>query len=324
MDITNWPVVWANYVSIAGFIFLGVLVWLIPKRLIFSGAKSNARWRDVRWWASALILLQLVIYATFAPPAAAETRLYIFDCGTLYLDDVSAFGLSNEETDARVMSVPCYMVEHGGKRLLWDGGLPLSLVGDSRQTLPTGLQTFYPRSLLDQLAMLNLQPEDFDYIAFSHFHFDHIGAANAFADAHLLIQEAEYQAAFVDHEKYPVFDASLYAALTDSPRTLLQGDHDVFGDGVVTLVSAPGHTPGHQVLLVRLPEYGPVLLSGDLYHFSETRSLRRTPVFNTDAEETLRSMDKVEALIAATGATLWIEHVKAQTDALKAAPDYYR
>ena len=100
-------------------------------------------------------------------------------------------------------------------------------------------------------------------------------------------------------------------------------DTEVFGDGTVVLVSAPGHTPGHQVLLLRLANTGPLLLSGDLYHFAESRALRRAPTFNHDAEQTFASMDKVEALIAAEGATLWIEHEMALAETLDLAPAFY-
>jgi glyoxylase-like metal-dependent hydrolase (beta-lactamase superfamily II) len=153
-------------------------------------------------------------------------------------------------------------------------------------------------------------------------HWDHVGAANLFTDSTLLIQDAEYQAAFVDQNNQ-LFDPSLYLDLADSERRILNGDYDVFGDGSVMIISAPGHTPGHQVLLVELENTGPVLLSGDLYHFRKSRELRRVPLFNTDAEETLRSMDKIEALLKAEQATLWIEHDQALADTLKKAPEYY-
>jgi glyoxylase-like metal-dependent hydrolase (beta-lactamase superfamily II) len=97
----------------------------------------------------------------------------------------------------------------------------------------------------------------------------------------------------------------------------------VFGDGSVTIVSAPGHTPGHQMLLIELAKTGPVMLSGDLYHFRESRLLRRVPKFNYDAATSLRSIDAVEALLEKTHATLWIEHDKALADTLRKAPEFY-
>ncbi len=65
MDFTSLPVAWANYLSIAGFAFLGVLVWLIPKRLIYTDAPDHTRWRDIRLWATVLITMQLILYALF-------------------------------------------------------------------------------------------------------------------------------------------------------------------------------------------------------------------------------------------------------------------
>lgn len=65
MDLSTLPVAWANYISIAGFLFLGVLVWLIPQRLIYAEAENQSRWRDIRIWASVLITLQLALYTIF-------------------------------------------------------------------------------------------------------------------------------------------------------------------------------------------------------------------------------------------------------------------
>jgi hypothetical protein len=65
------------------------------------------------------------------------------------------------------------------------------------------------------------------------------------------------------------------------------------------------------------------VLSGDLYHFQMSRKLRRAPAFNTDAQQTLRSMDKVEALLESEGAKLWIEHEMALAESLNMAPAYY-
>ena len=60
------PVVWANYISIVGFIFLGILVWAIPKRLIYTDASDQAKWRDIRVWATVLISFQVILYLVFA------------------------------------------------------------------------------------------------------------------------------------------------------------------------------------------------------------------------------------------------------------------
>ncbi len=90
--------------------------------------------------------------------------------------------------------------------------------------------------------------------------------------------------------------------MSHNPTEILDGNHDVFDDGSVRILSAPGHTPGHQSLLVRLPETGPVVLSGDVAHFHENFSHRRVPSFNADHAQSLRSMDRIDAVIRAAGA----------------------
>ncbi len=219
------------------------------------------------------------------------------------------------------MFVPCYLVTHENGRLLWDGGLPLA-VAEAGEPVPVGAGSMvYERSIVAQLADMQLRPSDIEYVAFSHLHFDHAGAANAFTRSHVLMQQTEWDGAFGSDAAY--VDTSLFEGLRDARRTMLNGDHDVFGDGSVRIIYAPGHTPGHQVLLVDLDNTGPVLLSGDLYHFQENRSLKRAPHFNFDQAMTLASMERVESVLAQTGATLWIEHDQALADTLKKAPAYY-
>ncbi len=255
--------------------------------------------------------------------STADVKLYVFDCGRISFDDVSMFSLSNEETDVRQLFVPCYLIEHNAGRLLWDAGLPLDIVGQGKVEVRPGAAMWYDASLLDQMAAMGLAPSDVDFAAFSHMHYDHVGAANAFKGSTILIQESEYVAAFERADDNAFFNPALYADLNDAERVILNGDHDVFGDGSVKIISAPGHTPGHQTLLLELDNFGPLMLSGDLYHFEASRAMRRVPEFNTDAAETLKSMDKVEAIVAATRATFWIEHNQALADTLKMAPAYY-
>jgi len=109
----------------------------------------------------------------------------------------------------------------------------------------------------------------------------------------------------------------------EHPVTKLEGDRDLFGDGSLTIVSTPGHTPGHQSLLVRLQKTGAVLLSGDAVHFRSNWENRGVPVNNTDQEETRKSMQKMADLLAREKAQLWINHDKAQRDGLKLARAYY-
>jgi glyoxylase-like metal-dependent hydrolase (beta-lactamase superfamily II) len=185
------------------------------------------------------------------------------------------------------------------------------------------MQLRLDRTFSEQLAELGLDMGSFDYMAYSHMHFDHIGVANEVQGATLIIQKAEYDAAFADSVDLPGFIPALYEGLRDAERIVLEGDYDVFGDGSVRILSAPGHTPGHQVLFVDLENTGPVILSGDLYHFAISRQQRRVPAFNFDADTTLESMDRVEAFLVNKSANMWIEHELAWFEQLKKAPSFY-
>ena len=256
----------------------------------------------------------------------AETKtalkLYVFDCGMLRFDSIESFSISDDETDIRDLIVPCYVVDHEKGRLLWDGGLP-SKTADVDGWQGEGMLSRLDRTFSEQLHEIGLDMSSFDYAAYSHMHFDHVGVANEVNGATLIIQKKEYDAAFADEVTVPGFDPTLYNNLKDAEQIFIEGDHDVFGDGLVRIISAPGHTPGHQILFIDLANSGPVVLSGDLYHFAISRQDRRVPEFNVDRDLTLASMDRVEALVEETGAKFWIEHELAFFEQLNKAPAYY-
>lgn len=255
-------------------------------------------------------LLLAAVTACSSAEQSAELRLYEFDCGRLVWDspEAAGFGIRDDATDVRELFVPCYLIDHPGGRLLWDGGLASELALEAGWVDRGGLRLRLDRTLADQLQELGFSLDSLDYLAFSHMHLDHVGVANEIGGGVLLIQQAEFEAAFADDITVPGYDRSLYDGLKGLDRRLLDGDHDVFGDDRVRILSLPGHTPGHQALFVDLANEGPVVLSGDLYHFRLSREERIVPMFNVDAEETLRSMDRLEALLLKAGATLWIEH----------------
>jgi N-acyl homoserine lactone hydrolase len=258
--------------------------------------------------------------ASSAPPAV---RLYVFDCGHLGIPDPGRFSLMPHEVARLELSVPCYLIEHPSGTLLWDAGLSDGLAEGSPHTQENGTVTTVTATLRAQLDELGYEPEAITYLALSHLHYDHAGNANDFAASTWLVQRPEHVAAFDDSASFG-FDRTLYDALETAETVLLDGDHDVFGDGSVVILSAPGHTPGHQVLFVDLQETGPVVLSGDLYHFPENRLLKRVPTFNFDEAQTLASMDLVEDFLMSSGARLWIEHDIDANERLKKSPAYYQ
>jgi N-acyl homoserine lactone hydrolase len=259
-----------------------------------------------------------VAAATFGGSVSAATvdRMYILECGEGRTSDVSIWSPGVDVGVAREFSDNCYLIRHGQDWLLWETGISDAVVGG-------GILTLYVRKTLQsQLAQLGVAPTEITQMAFSHFHGDHVGNANLFTNAKVLVQRAEYDAAFgPDAAKYG-FNPALYGKIKDNPTVKLEGDHDVFGDGSVIIIATPGHTPGHQSLLVRLPKQGAVILSGDMVHFRENWDAQRVPARNFDREQSLRSMERISSLLVAEGAVLWINHDRTQSSGMPRVPRY--
>ncbi len=262
-----------------------------------------------------------------ADAAGAVDRMYVLECGESRTSDVSANWSPGVNVGvAREFSDNCYLIVHGDRLFLWDTGMSDSIAAKPEGVSAAGgLLTLWVRKpLASQLQALGVAPAAVTDIAFSHFHADHVGNANLFTSARLYVQEPEYDAAFgADPAKFN-FNPALYGKLRDNPTVKLNGDYDVFGDGSVVILSTPGHTPGHQCLLVRLPERGPVVLSGDMVHFAENWKQRRVPSRNFSSGESVDSMAKVAALLAKENAELWINHDKAQSATIPKAPTAVR
>jgi glyoxylase-like metal-dependent hydrolase (beta-lactamase superfamily II) len=179
------------------------------------------------------------------------------------------------------------------------------------------------RPLKVQLAEVGYSPSDITYLALSHYHWDHTANASEFAGATWLVRQVERDAMFA--ERPPALaQPSGYTALRNSKTIILKSDdRDVFGDGNVIIKAAPGHTPGHQILYVKLAKTGPVVLSGDLYHYSQERTLNRVPTFEFNPEQSRATRVIIEAFLKKTGAQLWIQHDFTANAKLKKAPDYY-
>jgi len=165
-------------------------------------------------------------------------------------------------------------------------------------------------------------PAQIKHLAFSHMHPDHCGNGNLFTAATLYMQDAEYDAAFGPESQKFNFNPATYEKLRGNPVNRLTGDHDVFGDGSVVIKSTPGHTIGHQSLLVRLPRQGLVILSGDLVHFQDNWVNKRVPSFNYNRDQSLASMQTIDLLMKGMGAQLWINHDKERSDRMPRPPAF--
>lgn len=254
------------------------------------------------------------------PPKSV--RLYVLDGGAIRGFNTEAFHLKKEEVAEPDMVVAAYLIVHPKGTLMWDSGaIPDSAIkGDGTPTK----QSFYvaSKTMKSQLAAIGYKPGDITYFALSHYHGDHVANANDFAGATWIVQAPEREAMF--NEKTPPPQQVNYKALKESKSKILNGeDFDVFGDGTVIVKAAYGHTPGHQVLFVKLAKTGPILLAGDLFHFQEERGTDKTPTFEFSRDQSLASRAALEAFCKRTGAQLWIEHDLTNFNKQKHAPDFY-
>jgi len=267
--------------------------------------------------AALIIVMAAVIGMGIGTAGAGVERLYVLDCGENLGKDQSRWSPGINAGKPIEFSDNCYLIRHDKGLLLWDTGIP-----DSVAAMPDGMVVAngaitYRRSktLAAQLEQVGVKPSDVTYLAVSHTHGDHVGNVALFPTSTVLIQGAEYDWAMAGPAK-PAFGST-------QKIEKLAGDRDVFGDATVKIVSTPGHTPGHQSLLVQLPKTGWLLLSGDAVHFQDNWTHKRVPSMNFNRDQTLASLKRIESLLEERKAQLWINHDKPQSLTLRYAPAFY-
>lgn len=261
--------------------------------------------------------------------AGVADRLYRLDCGHSLANDESVWTPGENVGRSIQFSSTCWLMKHGNEWLVWDTGVPESALNNPRgwSTIPSLIVYHLDKTLTAQLAEIGLKPSDITRVAISHTHGDHIGNMGLFSNATVLMQRAEHD--WINSPNGPNDNVNQLMALArkllGSPKNLqlLDGDTDVFGDGSVTLISTPGHTPGHQSLLVHLKNSGFIILSGDVAHSEENFDKDIVPSLNTNKAASIASMERVKKLIGTYKAAFFINHYKKQTETLRLLPAFY-
>src|SRR5512132_2561196 len=288
------------------------------RKRITSGYSTGRRRPALEEDAMKLVMMiALLAVAVVANAQGGIERLYMLDCGINQAKDQSRWSPGVNEGKPIEFSDNCYLIKHSKGLLLWDTG-----ISDAVAAMPNGLVTANgaiiqsrAKTLAAQLSDLGVKPADVTYVAVSHTHGDHVGNIAQFPSSTVLIQGAEYDWAMAGQNKPAFVESQKIQKLT--------GDHDVFGDGSVTIITTPGHTPGHQSLLVKLPKTGALVLSGDAVHFQDNWTHKRVPSMNTSKDQSLASLERLAKVLADEKATLWINHDKPQSASLKYSPAYY-
>jgi N-acyl homoserine lactone hydrolase len=263
------------------------------------------------------------------PPTAM--RLYILDCGILNIsrEGVERYHVTTAEVGETRMPVPCFLVAHPKGTLMWDVGVipdddvEKAGAGGARYDVNSTAAAVVSRTLRGQLASIGYRPADITYVAISHAHKDHTANLNQFAASTWLTPPAERE--FMWRRNNERVEPRFFSALEKSKWIPVDKDeYDVFGDGKAIIKAAPGHTPGHQVLVLDLASVGKVMIAGDLYHYPAEREFRRAPPDNEfNVPQSAASRATIEEYLARTKATIWIEHEWAAIARLKKSPQFY-
>lgn len=264
-----------------------------------------------------------LVFSTHALAQAPqpEVQLWRLDCGTVAANDLNAFSDTKAYTgQSKRLTSSCYLIRHGSDYLLWDTGLPSAMKGkplDDSQAMDATVTL----TIKEQLAQLKVDPARIKYVGLSHYHFDHSGQVADFPNATLIVGKGDWTVLTTDPATYGANPAPFAHWISGGGKVeQATTDKDVFGDGSVTMLRLPGHTPGHSGLLVRLKEKGPVLLTGDLAHFSENYASNGVPTFNVDRADTLASLDRFKKLADNLKATVIIQHEPADVGKLPTFP----
>ena len=265
-----------------------------------------------------LVVPALIAFASAASAPAGRApalEMWRLDCGSVLVTDLDVFSDTYAYAgQKKTLTDSCYLIRHGGEYLLWDTGFPAELAGRSEADGP--FTASLGATLVTQLARIGVRPEQITYVGISHRHDDHTGQLPVFPKATLLIGAGDF-------ETLKARKSDRIAPWTSGggKAAPVTGDKDVFGDGSVVMLDMPGHTESHHSLLVRLPGTGPVLLSGDLYHFAENRQSGGVPSFNTSRSQTMASMARFEAMARNLRAKVIIQHEAADVAKLPAFPE---
>ena len=250
-------------------------------------------------------------------------RLYVLHGGYAVQPDRSVYTPGRWEKEQIVLPCHAYLIRRAGDWILWDTGIDDSVFFQpGGQIIAHGLRGIVVRPLAQQLDEIGIGPGDISHVILSHGHFDHIGNSALFSHARWHLHRSEHAAMFGREPERFGYVRAYLPPLLEADMNLFDSDLDLFDDGSMTIISTPGHTPGHCSLLVRLRQAGPILLAADVAHYAYNLEHRAVPSFNADHDASVASMDRIAAIADSESAQLWLNHDARQSAGLCKAPSF--
>jgi glyoxylase-like metal-dependent hydrolase (beta-lactamase superfamily II) len=277
-----------------------------------------------------------------AGPVRAESpagmQLYLFSSGTLMLGKGFLQNFAPMEPKIEV-PIGFFVIKHPKGNVIFDTGNNDKVIADTGYWGKLA-EVFEPKMTQDdamdaQLAKIGLSTNDIKYVVVSHMHLDHGGNVGKFPNSTIVIQDDELHFAMFPDEPYAagyipddvsVLRSGVGVSKPNSIDMLrLTGDLDLFGDGSLVIHRSPGHTKGTQMLTVRLPKTGPVILTSDAAYFRDNVEKNLVPniALAYDATGIIKGYDWIRRMIATENASYFTSHDPDAWKTLKKAPEFY-
>ena len=236
----------------------------------------------------------------------AAKELYVLHNGFLSLDK-SLLTMGHDMGNLMKIPILSYLVKTDEGNLLFDTGFSPTILAElAVMTIEVGAEISEEDSIVNRLGEIGLQPQDVHKVILSHLHIDHVGGLQYFPHAEVIVQKDEYAYAFYPHS----FSQQAYVKpdfdFPDFNWKLLDGDQIIL-PGVAAILTN-GHTPGHQSLLVELPQSGTIVLAGDSCDLMENIEEEVIPGIVWDSTLALYSIKRLKTLAEITGGKVFPNH----------------
>lgn len=274
---------------------------------------------------------------TTMPPAAparerkpSDIQLYMFQTGVLRTK--VKYIKMNQGDESYDIPVPWFLIKHPKGIVVIDGGNAIEAALDKRGHWGSVVDAYDPlmdasENCVDQARSVGVEPNDVRYVLQSHLHLDHSGALGHFPRATYIVQRLEYDYAYnpdwfakgayirADFDRPGIDWKFLGGQYTDN--------YDLFGDGAIRMIFTPGHSPGHQSFLVRLPNTGPVLLTIDAAYTIDHWNEKALPGLVCSSVDAAQSVKKLHKIAEDTGAMVVTGHDPEGWKAFNKAPQAF-